>query len=107
MLDNTIAIGKFFNFLLGGESKPSEPKELQCDAFDYNGFKIEPAPIVEGGKFRTAGYISGELDGETKRIQFIRADQNGDQQLAIDHSISKAKQIVDEQGQKLLSRQQL
>ncbi len=102
-----MAIGKIFKSLFGGESKPSEPKELQCDALEYNGFKIEPAPIVNDGKFRTAGYISGELDGETKRIQFIRADQNGDQQLAIDHSIAKAKQIVDEQGQKLLSRQQL
>ncbi|MFT5549852.1 MAG: hypothetical protein ACJA0I_001591 [Gammaproteobacteria bacterium] len=102
-----MAIGKFFKFLLGGESKPAEPKELQCDAIDYNGFKIEPAPIVEDGKFRTAGYISGELDGETKRIQFIRADQSGDKQFAIDHSLSKAKQIVDEQGRKLLNREQL
>jgi hypothetical protein len=80
-----MAIGKILKSLFGGESKPSEPKELQCDAFDYNGFKIEPAPIVE----------------------FIRADQNGDQQVSIDHSISKAKQIVDELGQKLLSRQHL
>jgi hypothetical protein len=99
-----MTIGKFFRSFLGGDSKPSTPKELLCDAFDYNGFKIEPAPIVEGGKFRTAGYISGDLDGETKRIQFIRADQSGDQQVAIDHSTSKGKQIVDEQGQKLLSR---
>lgn len=102
-----MALGNLFKSLLGGESKPSEPKELQCDAFDYEGFKIEPAPIVEDGKYRTAGYISGELDGETKRIQFIRADQNSDQQLAIDHSISKAKQIVNEQGKKLLNQQQL
>lgn len=102
-----MALGNLFKTLFGGDSKPSEPKELKCDAFDYNGFKIEPAPIVEDGKYRTAGYISGELDGEIKRIQFIRADQNGDQQLAIDHSTSKAKQIIDELGQKLLLRQQL
>jgi len=102
-----MAFGKLFKSLFGGESTPSQPKELQCDSFEYNGFKIEPAPIIEDGKFRTAGYISGELEGETKRIQFIRADQNGDQQLAIDHSRSKAKQIIDEQGQKLLMREQL
>jgi hypothetical protein len=102
-----MAIGKLFKSLFGGESTPSKPKELQCDPFEYNGFKIEPAPIIEDGKFRTAGYISGELEGVTKRIQFIRADQSGDQQLAIDHSRSKAKQIIDEQGQKLLVREQL
>ncbi|MCP4186119.1 MAG: hypothetical protein GY763_00810 [Gammaproteobacteria bacterium] len=36
------------------------------------------------------GFISGDLDGETKRVQFIRADQNTDYQSGIDHSISKA-----------------
>jgi hypothetical protein len=102
-----MALGNLLKSLFGGDSKSAEPAEISCDAFDYNGFKIEPAPIVEDGKYRTAGYISGELEGETKRIQFVRADQNGDQQLAIDHSISKAKQIVDEQGQKLLLQQRL
>ena len=95
------------NLFFSGESKPSEPKVILCEAFNYEGFTIEPAPIDEGGKFRTAGYISGEYQGEMKRIRFIRADENSDKQLAIDHSTAKAKQIIDEQGKKLLERTHL
>ena len=71
------------------------------------GFAIEAAPIYEDGKYRSAGFISGELDGETRRIQFIRADQNGDLQAAIDHSLVKARQIIDEQGKQLLRKTHL
>ena len=102
-----MALGKLFKSLFGGESTPSEATEILSDALTYDGFTIEPAPTDEGGKFRTAGYISGEYQGEVKRIRFIRADENSDRQLAIDHSTAKAKQIIDEQGKKLLERTQL
>ena len=100
-----MAIGSFLKSLLIGSSdtgqvKPAEP-------VDYKGFAIEAAPINEDGKYRTAGFISGEVNGEVKRIQFIRADQNADLQMAIDHSISKAQQIIDEQGTALLDKTNL
>lgn len=100
-----MGLGSFLkSFLVGssgsGEAKPSEP-------IDYQGFAIEAAPINEDGKYRTAGYISGEANGETRRIQFIRADQNADLQTSIDHSISKARQIIDEQGKGLLDKTHL
>lgn len=93
-----MAIGNFFKFILGDKSPPASEPVV------YKGFTIEAAPIDEDGKYRTAGYISGELDGEVKRIQFIRADQNASREMAIDHSISKAQQIIDEQGVKLLQK---
>jgi hypothetical protein len=82
-----MSLGSFFKSLLVGSSGT--------------------APINEDGKYRTAGFISGEVDGEVKRIQFIRADQNADLQSAIDHSISKAQQIIDEQGVSLLNKTHL
>lgn len=93
-----MAIGNFFKFIFGGKTPPA------ADPVVYKGFTIEAAPIDEDGKYRTAGYISGELDGEMKRIQFIRADQSASEQMAIDHSIAKAQQIIDEQGAKLLQK---
>ena len=58
-----MGFGKLIKSLFSGSSgaagaaiKPSEPIE-------YKGLMIEAAPIDEDGKFRTAGYISGELDG--------------------------------------------
>jgi len=100
-----MGLGKFFKSLLGGavgdgQPEPSEPIE-------YKGFTIEAAPINEDGKYRTAGYISGDLDGETKRVRFIRADQNADLATAVNHSVSKAQQIIDEQGKALLQKAQL
>ena len=100
-----MALGKFFKSLLGnagggGQPEPSEP-------IDYKGFTIEAAPINEDGKYRTAGFISGEIEGEAKRVRFIRADQNADLGTAVNHSISKAQQIIDEQGKALLKKPQL
>ena len=100
-----MALGKFFKSLLGNAAGSGQPETSK--PIDYKGFSIEAAPINEDGKYRTAGYISGELNGETKRIQFIRADQNVELQAAIDHSVAKAQQIIDEQGAKLLNKTHL
>ena len=100
-----MVLGKFFKSIFAGSSSTS--REDVSEPIAYKEFTIEASPINEDGKYRTAGYISGELDGEIKRIQFIRADQSSDKQAAIDHSISKARQIIDEQGMGLLKKSQL
>jgi hypothetical protein len=100
-----MALGNFFKSLFGGSSSAS--KDEVSEPVAYKEFTIEAAPINEDGKFRTAGYIGGELNGEVKRIQFIRADQSTDRQTAIDHSISKAQQIIDDQGIALLQKSHL
>ncbi len=98
-----MALGKLFKSLLGSGTAQAQPAE----PVDHRGFSIEAAPIDEDGKYRTAGYISGELDGETRRVRFIRADQSASREAAIEHSISKARQIIDEQGTSLLSKSHL
>ncbi|HUV23305.1 MAG TPA: HlyU family transcriptional regulator [Gammaproteobacteria bacterium] len=101
-----MALGKFLKSLFGdasaggGQPSPSE-------AIDYEGFAVEAAPINEDGKYRTAGFISGEIDGESRRVRFIRADQHADLDSAVKHSITKARQIIDEQGKSLLNKTQL
>ena len=100
-----MALGNFLKSIFSPGSGPAQP--TPSDPVEYNGFSIEAAPINEDGKFRTAGYISGEVEGETRRIQFIRADQNVELQQAIDHSVTKAQQIIDEQGASLLDKAQL
>lgn len=98
-----MALGKLFKSLLGGGA--SSP--VQVEAVDYKGFSIEAEPIEEDGKYRTAGFISGEVDGEVRRIRFIRADQNSNVQAAIEHSFTKGRQIIDEQGTQLLQKSHL
>ena len=102
-----MGIGKFFKSIFSGSTSSTNPVSAASEPLEYKGFSIEAAPIDEGGKYRTAGYISGELEGEIKRVHFIRADENTDRQQAIDHSVSKARQIIDEQGAKLLLKTHL
>jgi hypothetical protein len=97
--------GKIIKALTG--SSNAEAKKKPVEVIDYNGFGIEPEPIEEDGKYRIAGYIRAEVEGELKRIRFIRADILTNPQSAIDQSVSKARQIIDEQGQKLLTKNQL
>ena len=99
-----MGLGKFFKSLF---SDPGGEQPQASEPVDYKGFSIEAAPIHEDGKYRTAGFISAEVDGEVKRIRFIRADQSADQGSAINHAISKAQQIIDEQGESLLNKSQL
>ena len=100
-----MALGKLFKSLLGGALGDGQPEPTE--PVDYKGFAIEAAPINEDGKYRSSGFISGEVNGEVKRVQFIRADQNSDLQAAIDHSLAKARQIIDEQGAGLLEKTHL
>jgi hypothetical protein len=100
-----MGLGKFFKSLLGGALGDGQP--APSEPVTYKGFSIEAAPVNEDGKYRTAGFISGELDGETRRIRFIRADQNSDLGTAVNHAITKAQQIIDEQGNDLLKKTQL
>ena len=102
-----MALSDFLKSLFGGKSTSSAPAEICDDPIEYKGFTIEAAPVLENGTYRTAGYISGELNGETRRVRFIRADQISDRQIAIDHCTSKARQIIDEQGAQLLNKLQL
>lgn len=100
-----MALGNLFKSLFSASSEAAG--RSVSDPVDYKGFTIEASPLQEDGKFRTAGFIGGEIDGEHKRVQFIRADQHGDEQAAIDHAFSKARQIIDEQGVALLHKTQL
>jgi len=98
-----MGLGKLFGKLLGGGG--SAEAAPAAEAVEYNGFKIIPAPIHEGGQYRTAGSIQREQEGVTREAHFIRADNNSDRQAAIDHSVRKAQQIIDEQGESLLERE--
>ena len=100
-----MAIGKFFKSLVGGAVAKTQP--APAEPVQYKDLTIEPEPIEEDGKFRTAGYICGEVDREPRRVRFIRADQHGDPRSAADHAVAKGRQIIDEQGKALLKKSHL
>jgi hypothetical protein len=72
-------------------------------AVEYKGYRIKPAPFRSNNQYQTAGSI--EKDGPDGVIEhkFIRADAYPSREDAIAFTISKAKQIIDLQGDRIFS----
>jgi len=81
--------------LFGG--KPKTETAAAETAEDHKGFRITPKPIREGGQYRVAARI--EKDGRTHEL--VRADTMASLDEATAISLSKAKQMIDEQGERL------
>ena len=81
----------------GGGSVPEQAAE------DYKGFIITPTPAKEGPRYRIGARIEKEINGEIKTHSLIRADTLEDLTTANEASIGKAKQMIDEQGDRLFN----
>ena len=74
-------------------------------ALDYQGYTIRPTPKREGAQWFTEGVITKEFAGGVKERRFIRADMHSSKENAAAFAISKAKQIIDEQGDRLFDEE--
>jgi hypothetical protein len=68
---------------------------------DYNGYAIEAAPYSAEGQYQVAGMISKDIDGARKEHKFIRADRFASRDEAASFSVTKAKQIIDQSGDRI------
>lgn len=84
--------------LFGGGATREEPA---AEAVEHKGFLIRPVPFVEDGQHQTCGMISKEIDGEMKEHRFIRADRFASRDDAIEVTLRKARQLIDEQGEQI------
>ena len=84
----------FLSKLFGGGGGASAPEPA---TETYKGFTITPTPQREGSNWRIAAMI--EKDGQAYTV--IRADQLSDREECEKFSIAKAKQVIDEQGDRL------
>jgi hypothetical protein len=88
----------FWKALFG---RRSETAEVVGDPVEYNGFVIRAAPFKEGGRFQTAGVIEKEVAGVRKEHRFIRADTHASMDTAVEFTIAKARQIIDQMGERI------
>src|ERR1700694_2759757 len=89
----------WFARLFGNAAAPPEE-----DPVEYNGYRIRPTPFPRLGQYQTAGILEKELGGEVKAHRFARAETHASHEEAIAFSIAKAKQIIDEQAERLFGR---
>ncbi|MDD9908078.1 MAG: HlyU family transcriptional regulator [Ahrensia sp.] len=89
----------FFKRLLG---KAEEASAKPAAQESYKGFDIVATPQSDGGQYRLHGTISKQVDGEVKQHVLIRADLFPDTKQCAEVTLRKAKQVIDEQGDRLL-----
>ena len=72
-------------------------------AVEYKGYRIRPAPYLNGGQYQTAGVIEKDAAGGMKEHRFIRAETHPSKDDAVAFAITKAKQIIDQQGERIFN----
>jgi len=77
--------------------------EVEAPPVEYNGYRIRPAPYRTNGHYQTAGVIEKDTPEGLKQHRFVRADSHPAREDAIAFTISKAKQIIDLQGDRIFA----
>jgi hypothetical protein len=81
--------------LAGSHGTAAEPETA---AVEYKGCRIRPTPYRSEGKYQTAGTIEKDTPEGMKEHRFVRAETHESRADAIAFSITKAKQIIDQMG---------
>ena len=89
----------FLKNVLGGGAGGREPEP--SDSVEHEGFTIVATPRKASGGWSTEGRISKVVGGEAKEVHFIRADTSTSREAAITLSVSKARKIIEEQGEQI------
>ncbi len=84
----------------GGDSGESTPT-ARGPAVEYEGYAIHATPQRQGSQWLTAGLITKEFPDGVKEHHFIRAETHAGQDEASAFAVVKAKQIIDERGDRL------
>jgi hypothetical protein len=87
--------------LFGASGGSHEP---EAAAVEYKGYRIRPAPYRTNGHYQTCGIIEKDTPEGVKQHRFIRADAYPGREDAISFTISKAKQIIDLQGDRIFEQ---
>ena len=84
--------------LFAGKAGGADESE---ESADFNGFTITPIYRRQGRQWLTAGIISKPHGAGIREHHYIRAETHADKEQAAAFAIAKAKQIIDERGDKL------
>lgn len=85
----------------GGAGDRPAAAAPEMEAVEYNGYRIRPAPYKSNGQFQTAGVIEKDFPDGVKQHRFIRAETHPSLDDAASFAISKAKQIIDQQADRM------
>jgi len=81
---------------------PSVP--VKGGEIEYSGFIIRATPFKEAGQYQSCGVILREVNGVVREHRFVRADRFSGLEDAVTMIHIKARQIIDEQGEKIFHK---
>ncbi|MEN8892601.1 HlyU family transcriptional regulator [Planktotalea arctica] len=88
-----------FSRLFGSKHKSESP--VKTTTVEYQGFRITPQPMKEAQGYRLCAVIEKEVGGAAKSHTLIRADTITSLDECNAASIAKARQMIDQQGERL------
>lgn len=96
----------FLKKLFGGKSgdAPAANDAHRSQPQEYKGFVVVATPYRENGQYQLCGVISKEIDGAAREHRFIRADRFPGLDDAVEMTFLKARQIIDQQGERLFAQ---
>jgi hypothetical protein len=94
-----MVLKELWNRLTGGRGAAADGPAFE--AVEYEGYRIRPAPYAAGSGYQTAGVIEKDFPDGVKEHRFVRAETHPSRDDAVAFSISKAKQIIDQQGDRI------
>jgi hypothetical protein len=89
--------------IFGGAKQEQSAVRRDEEMVVYQDLRIYPMPIPEGGQWRLAATIVMGTGEEELEYALVRADVFSSRDDAVSYSVRKAKQIIDEQGEKLFA----
>jgi hypothetical protein len=92
-------IKKLFDKLFSGDNREAGPEASA--SVTYQELEIRPAPVKESNGWRVQGTIVKGSGEDAREHVFIRADACMDRESAVALTVRKARQLIDEQGEKL------
>ena len=96
-----MGLGSLFNRLFGGSGGDRAKAPDRSVTVEYKGFRVIPAPKKHGGQFLTCALIEKDFADGIKSHELIRADTHGSEDDAKSFALTKAKQVIDEQGERI------
>jgi hypothetical protein len=85
----------------GGEKAVDASAPAVAGKVEHKGFLVSATPYKADGQYLTCGIVSKEIGGVMKEHRFIRADRFASLDDAVEVSLKKGQQLVDEQGERI------
>jgi hypothetical protein len=86
---------------LMGKGAEAGAEAIAADSVEYKGYRIRPTPYQAGSQYQTSGTIEKDFPSGTREHRFVRAESHPSKEDAVEFSLVKGRQIIDQQGDRM------